>query len=191
MAMRPTPSGEQYRRMISGQLYDPRDEELVALVARAKLLTYRFNQTPPEPRSQRTALLKELFGSVGEQIEVEPRLYVDIGLNIHVGERFYANTNCVLLDVAEIRIGDDVWLAPGVQLLTATHPVDPQERTSGLELAAPITLGHRVWLGAGALVGPGVTIGDDTVVGFGAVVVKDLPPRVVAVGNPARAIRSL
>ncbi len=189
--MRPTPSGEQYRRMISGQLYDPRDAELAALVARARTLTFQFNLTPPQERSRRTDLLKELFGSTGEQIEVEPRLHVDLGLNIHVGERFYANTNCVLLDVAEIRIGDDVWLAPGVQLLTATHPIDPQERTSGLELGFPITLGNRVWLGAGVLVGPGVTIGDDTVVGFGAVVVKDLPPRVVAVGNPARIIRRL
>ena len=122
---------------------------------------------------------------------MEPSFHCDLGLNIHVGERFYANANCVLLDVAEIRIGDDAWLASGVQLLTATHPLDPQERNSGLELGFPITLGNRVWLGAGVLVGPGVTIGDETVVGFGSVVVKDLPPRVVAVGNPARAIRSL
>jgi maltose O-acetyltransferase len=116
---------------------------------------------------------------------------VDYGFNIHLGQRFYANANCVLLDVAEIRIGDDTMLAPGVQLLTATHPVDAQERISGRELGFPITIGSRVWLGGGVIVGPGVTIGDDVVVGSGAVVVKDLPDRVVAVGNPARVVRAL
>ena len=185
------PTGIEYQRMISGQPYRPGDPELVAARARARSLEFRYNHTPPEERDERQRVLHELFGTLGESVEVEPMLHCDYGFNIHVGDHFYANANCVLLDVAEIRIGDGVMLAPGVQLLTATHPVDPVERTSGRELGYPITLGNRVWLGGGVIVGPGVTIGDDVVVGSGAVVVKDLPDRVVAVGNPARVIREV
>jgi maltose O-acetyltransferase len=177
--------------MISGELYRPGDPELVTARARARSLEFQYNHTPPDQPRERRRLLGELFGTVGESLEVEPNLHCDYGCNIHLGERFYANANCVLLDVAEIRIGDDVMLAPAVQLLTATHPVDPVQRTSGRELGFPITIGNRVWLGGGVIVGPGVTIGDDVVVGSGAVVVKDLPDRVVAVGNPARIVRRI
>lgn len=185
------PTGIEYQRMISGELYLSEDPELVAARARARALTFRFNHTPPDRPEERSAILRELFGSTGEHFEIEPTLHVDYGINIHIGQRFYANANCVLLDVAEIRIGDDTMLAPGVQLLTATHPVDPVVRTSGRELGFPITIGRRVWLGGGVIVGPGVTIGDDVVVGSGAVVIKDLPDGVVAVGNPARVVRSI
>jgi len=187
----PTLTGAEYRRMVSGQPYRPDDPELVEARSRARALTFEFNHTPPSQPDVRDGLLRELFGTVGEHLEIEPTLHVDYGLNIHIGQWFYANANCVLLDVAEIRIGDQVMLAPGVQLLTATHPVDPVERVSGRELGFPITLGNRVWLGGGVIVSPGVTIGDDTVVGAGAVVVRDLPAGVVAVGNPARVLRSL
>ena len=177
--------------MVSGKPYLSNDPELVAARARARSLEFRFNHTPPEESATRSQLLRELFGSTGESLEIEPNLHVDYGFNIHLGERFYANANCVLLDVAEIRIGEDTMLAPGVQLLTATHPVDAEERISGRELGFPITIGDRVWLGGGVIVGPGVTIGDDVVVGSGTVVIKDLPDRVVAVGNPARVVREL
>jgi len=185
------PTGIEFQLMVSGQLYLSSDPELVAARAQARGLEFRFNHTPPERTEDRQALLRELLGSTGESFEIEPTLHVDYGFNIHLGERFYANANCVLLDVAEIRIGGDAMLAPGVQLLTATHPVDAAERISGRELGFPITIGNRVWLGGGVIVGPGVTIGDDVVVGSGAVVVKDLPDRVVAVGNPARVVRSI
>jgi len=184
-------SGIEYQRMISGELYLPSDPELTAARARARSLEFRFNHTPPEQAAERTAILRDLLGSTGDSLEIEPTLHVDYGLNIHIGNRFYANANCVMLDVAEIRIGDDTMLAPGVQLLTATHPVDPVARTSGRELGYPITIGRRVWLGGGVIVGPGVTIGNDVVVGSGAVVIKDLPDGVVAVGNPARVVRSI
>ena len=186
----PRLSGVEYELMISGQPYLPSDPELTAARARSRSLEFRFNHTPPEHAEQRAALLTELFGRVGESAEIEPTLHVDYGVNISIGERFYANANCVLLDVAGITIGDDAMLAPGVQLLTATHPVDPVDRVSGRELGFPITIGNRVWLGGGVIVGPGVTIGDDVVVGSGAVVVKDIPDGVVAVGNPARVLRS-
>jgi maltose O-acetyltransferase len=187
----PLPSGPEYQRMIAGELYRPDDPELVAARARARRLEFRYNHTPPDEPGERRHILEDLFGSIGGSIEIEPNLHCDYGLNIHVGDGFYANANCVLLDVAEIRIGTQVMFAPGVQLLTATHPVDPVERTSGRELGYPITIGNRVWLGGGVVVGPGVTIGDDVVVGAGAVVVKDLPAGVVAVGNPARVVREL
>jgi maltose O-acetyltransferase len=177
--------------MISGELYRPDDPELVAARARARRLEFMYNHTPPDQSGERTDILHDLFGSIGGHLTIEPNLHCDYGVNIHVGDGFYANANCVLLDVAEIRIGDQVMLAPAVQLLTATHPVDPVERTSGRELGFPITIGNRVWLGGGVIVGPGVTIGDDVVVGSGAVVVKDLPPGVVAVGNPARIVREV
>ena len=191
--MTPPPmlTGAEYQRMVSGQPYRPDDPELVEARARARALTFAFNHTPPSQPDVRDGLLRELFGTVGGHLEVEPTLHVDYGLNIHVGDGFYANAHCVLLDVAEIRIGAQVMLAPGVQLLTATHPVDPVERVSGRELGFPIRLGNRVWLGGGVIVSPGVTIGDDTVVGAGAVVVRDLPAGVLAVGNPARVVRAL
>ena len=191
MQGRPTLTGVEYQRMIAGELYAPGDPELVAARARARSLEFRFNHTPPERADERDRILRELLGTVGESVEIEPTLHCDYGVNIHLGDHFYANANCVLLDVAEIRIGNQVMLAPGVQLLTATHPVDAVERTSGRELGFPITIGNRVWLGGGVIVGPGVTIGDDVVVGSGAVVVKDLAAGVVAVGNPARIVREL
>ncbi|MCU0283986.1 MAG: sugar O-acetyltransferase [Candidatus Nanopelagicales bacterium] len=188
MASRPLPSGGEFQRMVAGELYRPGDPELVMLRTWAREQLLRFNSTPP---GLRRAVLRELFGSTGASFEVEYGLHVDYGLNIHLGEGFYANANCVLLDVAEIRIGDQTMLGPAVQLLTATHPIDPVERVSGRELGQPITIGRRVWLGGGVIVGPGVTIGDDVVVGSGAVVTRDLPDRVVAVGNPARIIREV
>jgi maltose O-acetyltransferase len=177
--------------MISGELYLSEDPELVAARRRARSLTFRFNHTPPEQAQERRALLRELLGSTGDRFEIEPNLHVDYGFNISLGEGFYGNANCVMLDVAPIRIGRDTMFGPAVQLLTATHPVDPQERISGRELGFPITIGDRVWLGGGVIVGPGVTIGDDVVVGSGAIVVKDLPAGVVAVGNPARVVRTV
>ncbi|MGV1005680.1 MAG: sugar O-acetyltransferase [Candidatus Nanopelagicales bacterium] len=189
--MRPTPIGPEYQNMISGRLYRPADPELAEYRQQARTLEHRFNSGDPTLNDAQVATLRELLGHAGEEPWIEQRLHVDYGINIHIGDRFYANANCVLLDVAEIRIGDDVMLAPAVGLYTATHPVDAETRVSGVELGYPITIGNRVWLGGGVIVCPGVTIGDDTVVGAGAVVTKDLPARVVAVGNPARVIKEL
>lgn len=191
MSSYPVPTGAEYHRMIAGEPYRPGDPELTAVRAWARSLTFRYNHTPPEQDAERRAILRDLFGSSGRWCTIEPSLHVDYGLNLHIGEGFYANANCVFLDVAPIRIGAGTMFGPAVQLLTATHPVDAAERLSGRELGFPITIGSRVWLGGGVIVGPGVTIGDDVVVGSGAVVVKDLPDRVVAVGNPARVVREL
>ena len=187
----PRPAGAEFHRMISGRPYLPDDPELAAARQRARSLEFRYNHTPPEQPELRREILVALLGSTGDQLTVEPMLHCDYGVNIRVGENFYANANCVLLDVAEISIGSDVLLAPGVQLLTATHPVDPVERSSGRELGFPITIGDGVWLGGGAIVCPGVSIGTGSVIGAGSVVTRDVPAGVVAVGNPATAVRKL
>jgi maltose O-acetyltransferase len=137
------------------------------------------------------SILAELLGHLGEDAYVKPPLFVDYGENISFGARSFANYNLVALDVAPIRIGEDCQIGPNVQLLTPTHPVDPQPRRDKLEAARPITIGDNVWIGGGVIVCPGVTIGDNSVIGAGAVVTKDIPANVVAVGNPARVIRTI
>jgi maltose O-acetyltransferase len=128
---------------------------------------------------------------VGEDTYIRPPLHVDYGSHIRIGARSFANFGLIALDVADITIGDDVQIGTNVQLLTPTHPVEPSLRRQKWEAAKPITIGDNVWLGSGAIVLPGVTIGENTVVGAGAVVTRDLPPDVVAVGNPARIVRRL
>lgn len=122
---------------------------------------------------------------------MEPNIRFDYGYNTYVGENFYANFDCTILDVCEVRIGDNCMLAPGVHIYTATHPIDPVERNSGQEFGKPVTIGNNVWIGGGAIINPGVTIGDDVVIASGAVVTKDVPDRVVVGGNPAKIIKRL
>jgi maltose O-acetyltransferase len=183
--------GEMKQRMLAGQPYIADDPELAADSWRAAELTRAYNDTAPRDGAGRRALLEELLGSVGEDVELRPPLRVDYGYQIHIGPRTFANWGLVAADVARIDIGADVQIGPDVQLLTPTHPTDPEPRRAKWEGAEPITIGDNVWLGGGVIVCPGVTIGDDTVVGAGSVVTRDLPARVVAVGSPARVIRDL
>jgi maltose O-acetyltransferase len=173
-------------KMIAGELYRASDPELVAGRLRAQELLARYNASAPADTAARDALLRELFGAVGDGPTIMPRFACDYGFNIRVGRNLFVNYNCVFLDVAPIEIGDDVQIAPGVQLLTATHPLDPAVRRSGLEGGKPIRLGDNVWIGGGAIVLPGVTVGDDAVIGAGSVVTRDVPRGAVVVGNPAR-----
>lgn len=183
--------GEMKERMLRGELYLAGDPELAAAHARAQELLERYNATAHAAREERDELLRLLLGEVGEGVVVKPPFRCDYGSQIAMGARTFLNYGCVLLDVAPIRIGADCQLATGVQLLTATHPIDPEPRRLGWEYAEPIVIGDNVWLGGAVVVCPGVTIGDDTVVGAGAVVTKDLPPCVVAAGNPARVLREI
>lgn len=178
-------------RMVAGDPYLADDPELAALSARAQDLVAAYNATSVGEAPLRRELLGQLLGSIGEGTELRPPLYVDYGSNVTVGARCFANFGLVALDVARITIGDDVQFGPNVQLLTPTHPVEPEPRRQKWEAARPITIGDNVWLGGGAIVLPGVTIGANTVVGAGAVVTRDLPAGVVAVGNPARVVRIL
>jgi maltose O-acetyltransferase len=178
-------------RMLRGELYIADDPEIQAAAARAHERMERFNATRASGPEARDRLLRELLGEVGEGVVVRPPLWIDYGTNIAIGERTFVNYDCVMLDVAPIGIGAACQLATRVQLLTATHPIDPGPRRAGWESAEPITIGDNVWLGGGAIVCPGVTIGDDTVIGAGAVVTRDLPAGVVAAGVPARVLREI
>lgn len=177
--------------MLRGALYRADDPELDRDLARAQTILDRFNATRHDEAPLRDRLLGELLGSVGEDVVVRPRLSCDYGSNVHIGAGTFVNYDAVLLDVVEIRIGAACQIASRVQLLTATHPVDPVARRAGWESGVPITLEDNVWLGGGVTVLPGVSVGRDTVVGAGAVVTRDLPAGVVAVGNPARVVREI
>jgi maltose O-acetyltransferase len=178
-------------RMEAGDLYLADDPELGEASARALDLAAAYNATSVRQGTLRRELLGQLLGSIGEGTELRPPLHVDYGTNISIGARCFANFGLVALDVARITIGDDVQIGPNVQLLTPTHPVEPEPRRRKWEAAQPITIGDNVWLGGGAIVLAGVTIGANTVVGAGAVVTRDLPADVVAVGNPARVVRAI
>lgn len=122
---------------------------------------------------------------------MEPYIRFDYGFNTYVGENFYANFDCTILDVCEVRIGDNCMLGPRVHIYTAAHPLDPVERNSGQEFGKPVTIGNNVWVGGGAIINSGVTNGDDVVIASGAIVTRDVPDRVVVGGNPARIIKRL
>lgn len=178
-------------KMLSGQLYSPINEELENDRNRAKDLTFDFNNLRPSQSQEKEALLKQLFGETGEHVWVEQPFHCDYGYNISVGEHFYANHNCVILDCAKVTIGHHVFLAPNVGIYTATHPLDAETRNQFLESAKPVTIGDNVWIGGGVTIVPGVTIGDNTVIGAGSVVVKDIPSNVLAVGNPCKPVRTI
>ena len=178
-------------RMLAGDWYVAEDPENARRAQRAVKLADDYHRAAISDEASARSILAGLLGSLGEGAVIKPPLYVDYGEHISVGPRTFANYNLVALDVAPITIGADCQLGANVQLLTALHPVDPAMRRAKWEAAEPITIGDNVWLGGGVIVLPGVTIGDNTVVGAGAVVTKDLPPNVVAVGNPARTIREI
>ncbi|WGD40265.1 sugar O-acetyltransferase [Streptomyces cathayae] len=178
-------------RMQAGDLYIADDPEIARRQQQAVRLAARYQAAYTEDAEAAGAILAELLGAVGEQAHVRPPLYVDYGSNITIGARTFVNYNLTALDVAAIVIGEDCQIGPGVQLLTPTHPLEPQPRRDKLEAAQPITIGDNVWIGGGAIVLPGVSIGDNSVIGAGSVVTKDVPPNVVAVGSPARPVRTL
>jgi len=176
-------------RMLAGDWYIANDPDNARLAKRAAQLAdayYRaFVADEPEARQY----LNDLLGHMGEEVEIRPPLFVDYGSNITVGARTFINYNLTALDCVAITIGEDCQIGPNVQLLTPIHPIAPAPRRARIEAARPITIDNNVWLGGGVIVCPGVTIGENSVVGAGAVVTRDLPAGVVAVGNPARVIR--
>ena len=188
-ATRTSPSERE--KMIRGELYLATDPELVEARVRARRVFARFNASDPGDVATRVALMRELFGTVGADSWIEPPFYCDYGSQITLGAGVFVNFGGVFLDPAPIVIGDGAQIGPNVQLLTADHPLDARARAAGPELARPITIGARVWLGGGVIVCPGVTIGEESTIGAGSVVTRDVPPGVVAVGNPCRVIRKL
>jgi len=174
------------QKMLRGELYFANDAELTADRTRAKGLCHDYNRHVTLDRAR----LEALFG-YSTDAYLEPPFFCDYGYNIRLGKNVYANHNLVILDGNEVTIGDNVFIAPNVVLTTASHPVDPATRISGLEFAKPIVLGVNVWIGANAVVLPGITIGANSTIGAGSVVTKSIPANCVAAGNPCRVLRQL
>ncbi len=178
-------------KMLAGELYDGFAPELVAERTRARRLLAAYNATDPADREQRTRILDELVGALGEGVWIEPPFFCDYGSNLTLGDGVYLNASCVVLDCAPIEIGAGALFGPAVQVYAATHPIEPEARAAGPEYALPVSIGANTWIGGAAVILPGVTIGDNSVVGAGSVVTRDVPANVVAAGNPCRVIRQL
>lgn len=179
-------------KMKAGKLYDANyDKELLAERTACADLTYELNLLRPSKTEERDALVRRILGKVKGNCTIVSPFFCDYGYHIEVGENFFANMNCVILDEATVKFGDNVFVAPNCGFYTAGHPLDAEHRNKGLEYARPITIGHNVWIGAGVSVLPGVTIGDGSVIGAGSVVNKDIPAGVLAAGNPCKVIRMI
>ncbi len=178
-------------KMLDGELYDPMDAQLSQERMRTRLLIKELNDSREDQPEERARILKQLIPNAGANLWLQPPFYCDYGSNMIVGEKVFFNFNCIVLDVTYVTIGSRTLFAPNVQIYTATHPTDWRERGLGLEFAKPITIGEDVWVGGGAIICPGVRIGDRTIIGAGSVVTKDIPPGVLAAGNPCRVIRRL
>lgn len=162
-----------------------------AEIGKCKDKCYRYNQLHPNDKESQQEILKDLLGSMGKEVIFTPPFWCDYGYNITVGDYFYSNHNLVITDGAKVSFGNHVFIAPNCCFTTAEHPVDPEQRKAGLEIAKPITIGNNVWIGAGSVILAGVTIGDNTVIGAGSVVKNSIPANVVAVGVPCKVIREI
>jgi len=176
-------------KMLAGELYNALDPQLSIERMNARLLIKQLNDSREDQVEERNQILKKLIPNAGKGLWLQPPFYCDYGYNIKVGDGVFFNFNCVVLDVAQVIIGSRTLIGPNVQIYTATHPMNYQERATGLEYAKPITIGEDVWLGGSVVICPGVTIGDRSVIGAGSVVTKDIPADVFAAGNPCKVIK--
>ncbi len=177
--------------MLAGELYTAIDDELMAMHNKAQELLYLFNSSRPSQTAERENIIKKLFGSVGAHSVVKPPFFCDYGNNIFAGDKLFINYDCVIIDCNKVYLGDNILIAPKVQIYTTNHPFEPELRRNDLEMALPVRIGDDVWIGGGAIICPGVEIGAGTTIGAGSVVTKSIPPNVFAAGNPCRVIRSL
>lgn len=178
------------QKMLDGELYEAWDEELTNMRVKARQLLHQYNQLIAASPEEKHRILEQLLAKCST-LDIQPPFYCDYGKHIIAGENLFMNFNCIILDCALVTIGNNVQLGPNVQIYTAYHPLKAQERIKGTELASPITIGHNVWIGGGAIICPGVTIGDNTTIGAGSVVTRNIPDNVFAAGNPCRVIRTL
>ena len=178
-------------KMISGNMYDPSDNQLTKERHKARLRFQKLNNLNDNSKEERNKLLYDLIPHTGENFCVEPPFQCDYGYNIKVGDNVFMNFNCCILDVCEVIIGNNCMFAPHVQIYTATHPLEFKARNSGKELGKPITIGNNVWIGGGAIICPGVTLGNNVVVGAGSVVTKSFPDDVFIAGNPAKILKTI
>ena len=181
-----------FDQLHSGRLYDPNDSALAALQRQCLEKLYDYNATRPSQQAEREALLKELFAEIGEGCYIEPPLHANWGGRfVHFGKGVYANFGLTLVDDTHIYVGDHCMFGPNVVIATGGHPLEPGLRRQGLQFNRPVRIGRNCWIGAGALILPGVTLGDNVGVGAGSVVTRDLPSKVLAVGNPCRVLRAI
>ena len=178
-------------KMSNGEYYTSLDEKLTEEREWAKDMLFEFNGLRPSLRDKREQIIRRLFGKVDKDCWIESPFNCDYGYNITVGDNFYTNTNCCILDCAKVTIGNNVWIGPNVGIYTPEHAFDPEERAAGYEHALPVVIQDNVWLCGGVTITGGVTIGAGSIIGAGAVVVKDIPCGVIAAGNPARVIRKI
>lgn len=178
-------------KMLNNELYLATDEELATMHLKTRQILHVFNFSQPQEIDQQQENILSLFGRIGSNFVVRPPFYCDYGCHIFAGDNLYINYDCTILDCNTVHLGNNVLLAPKVQIYTAYHPLDPEVRLSGKELAAPVTIGDNVWLGGGVIVCPGISIGSNATIGAGSVVTKDIPNNVVAVGNPCRVIKEV
>jgi maltose O-acetyltransferase len=183
--------GSEREKMLAGVLYDPQDRELRADRRRARLLCKAFNDTRDDELERRARLIRALIPAAGEGVSIEPPFYCDYGRNITLGDKVFFNFNCVVLDVAPVRIGSGVLLGPAVQIYAAMHPMRAAERRTGFELGQPVAIDDEAWIGGGVIIRPGVRIGARSVIGAGSVVTRDVPNDVFAAGNPCRIVRAI
>ncbi|ODP29700.1 Galactoside O-acetyltransferase [Paenibacillus nuruki] len=178
-------------KMLAQKLYMAGVGELATDNKKSRMLTRLFNNTTAEQWEYRTELLQQLLESAGKNVFIEPPFRCDYGCHITIGNNFYANYDCIIIDVAKVKIGNNVFFGPRVGVYTAGHPIDPDVRNTLLEFGKEITIGNDVWIGANAVINPGVTIGNNVIIGSGSVVTKDIPDNVIAVGNPCKVLRAI
>ena len=181
----------QKERMLAGLPYKAWLDGLKEERMENKLKIHEYNLTRPDDKKKMKEMIKNILGKTGEDICIEQPFRCDYGKNIEVGNNFFANYNCVILDVAKVTIGENVMFAPNVSIYTAGHPIHPESRNSGYEYGIPVTIGDNVWIGGNVVITPGVTIGNNVVIGAGSVVTKDIPDNVIAVGSPCRVLREI
>lgn len=179
-------------KMLNGQIYNANyDKELIEERMKVKDLCYEYNKIRPSDIEKRKEIMKNILGKTKENFWIEPNFFCDYGYNIEVGENFYSNHNLVILDGNKVIFGDNVFIGPNCSFYTAGHPINKEERNIGLEYAKPIKVGNNVWFGGNVVVLPGVKIGDNCVIGAGAIVNKNIPSNVIAVGNPCKVIKNI
>lgn len=178
-------------KMISGEIYDGLDHELIAEIHERQELVWDYNQLRPRQEKERQELMRKIIGKIGKRFKILTPFRCDYGWNITIGEDFFANFNLTILDEAKVTIGRHVFIAPNVSIYTACHPTNPDERNAMKQFARPVTIGDNVWIGGSVTILPGVTIGNNVTIGAGSVVVNDIPENTIAVGNPCRVVKFL
>lgn len=166
------------------------DDQVFADMVECKKKLKKLNSLDRWEYEQINSAAKEVIPN-SKSMFVIPPFYCEYGSHIKIGKNFFANYNCVMIDVAKINIGDNCMFGPNVSVYTAGHPVHPDTRNSGYEYGKGVTIGNNVWIGGGVTIVPGIHIGDNVVIGAGSVVTSDIPDMVVAAGNPCKVIRQI